>query len=324
MKIWQLFSPEKQLSPTSRPPPLCSLVADYALVRMERHGLGHVPHELRLLCSLLPDPAAASTTILAWLEEDVAAASRLVRMANNGVHVTTVDRPVLSLTEAVARIGVSGALEVALTSTIKRLYGLSFEVDPEFGQNLWIHALCTAVTARRIHERLYGAAADHTEAYCAGLIHDLGLPLEHAVLADQGFGAAVENHWHQGTPLVSEELAALEFTHEELGLELARRWELPPATRAAVGFHHRPLPDEAAGGHLTKLLRLADWLGQEYGIGYSDLAKSQTDEYTALRQQLGLTAGDEAEIIRSVALELKKLEKASWFTQYRARVPMCA
>jgi HD-like signal output (HDOD) protein len=119
-------------------------------------------------------------------------------------------------------------------------------------------------------------------------------------------------------------MAALGFGHEQLGLELARRWELPLTTRMTIGFHHRPLPDKTDGSPLGKVLRVADWMGCEYGIGYTDLARSQEGEYAAVRQQLGLSANDETDIIRSVALELKQMEKASWFTQYRARVPLCA
>jgi HD-like signal output (HDOD) protein len=83
----------------------------------------------------------------------------------------------------------------------------------------------------------------------------------------------------------SEEIEAelLEMTHGELGAELVRHWELPPAVVAILRYHHDPLnADAAVGQPLVRMINIAERILPTFGIIERTTTAINADEWESL------------------------------------------
>lgn len=127
----------------------------------------------------------------------------------------------------------------------------------------WEDALRRAVSARVLAE-ISGLDAD--ECFTTGLLQDFGLLVLLYLQPDQ------IKYWDelsQADPDHRLELEADYFhsTHDEVGLLLARTWDLPNDLALAMGHHHAGFPEDAATEEklLCHVARCADWMAAVYG-----------------------------------------------------------
>jgi putative nucleotidyltransferase with HDIG domain len=99
-----------------------------------------------------------------------------------------------------------------------------------------------------------------TQAFTAGLLHDLGraildqyFPEEWRVICQE-----VEQRRQHWLP-VERELIGTD--HGEIGYWMAERWSFPPGLSECMRFHHEPLRAEASP-RLTGIVHLADILSR--------------------------------------------------------------
>ena len=105
-----------------------------------------------------------------------------------------------------------------------------------------------------------------SELFIDGLIHDIGkiamllaFPSEYSVLRD----ISSQDHAHCAT----EEKNRFGISHDEAGLQLARRWLLPEQLMMAIGYHHTP-QDAPACIERPLIIQVADILSLMHN--YSD------------------------------------------------------
>jgi putative nucleotidyltransferase with HDIG domain len=158
------------------------------------------------------------------------------------------EEQIVSLQQAVARLGFQGLRNIVLTVTMRTKV---FDV-PGFEtriRNLWIHSAIAAAWAREI-ARLRRTNVE--SAFLCGLLHDVGKPV---VLQEfVSLAAALGEPLPRG---LSREWMT-EF-HELVGRKLVERWKLLPSVVDAVSHHHHP---ETARSHRDAALTtcLADML----------------------------------------------------------------
>lgn len=149
-------------------------------------------------------------------------------------HMDTIDRCVRHLGAKQTRIV---ALTMAMQLMVDRL-----DVDQDVLSNLWGCAAYKAIAAQIVAESVSPALAD--QAYCVGLLQDIGLPMLLAI--DPNF---VTNALPSGTDTsdwVQRERAHFGIDHAELGSILLHRWNAPPNIVLQVARHHAPLEDDAS------------------------------------------------------------------------------
>ena len=145
--------------------------------------------------------------------------ANLIRAANGALEAGSA--PVVSLAEAIDRMGAHRLLEVAVGSSLRRTLPARI---PGYGigaGRFWIHCIAVATIAEAIAGRINLPSAGM--AFTAGLVHDLGQ------LAIGDFFAETmpeSDWWTFGTP--EEERALLSCNHCDIGKAVAERW-----TRAA-------------------------------------------------------------------------------------------
>ncbi len=171
------------------------------------------------------DPDCGAEGLAEILQSDQALAAHLLRVANSAAYSPV--EPIVSLPQALARLGFGTVSEIALTVALK---GRVFDTrghEQRF-RELWRHSVTTACYAKEI-ARLRRRNVEG--AFLAGLLHDIGRPivLETAL----GFG--------RGGPMFEALLDdLLEEYHARAGAHLVDRWELPDWMRGAIEHHHEP------------------------------------------------------------------------------------
>lgn len=182
------------------------------------------------------------------LKADPALAGSILKLVNSSVFGFT--QHVASLNQAIGILG-SRSLKLAVLS-----FGLARELNHDgpalVYRDYWKRALTIAVGATHLNQQ--GVRPD--EAYCAGLLADIGV-LVFSQAATQLYVDAYRQFGH--TPeLVNWERANFGFTHGELGARLLTRWHLPRYFTQTVAGHDQE--EATRTSNLSRVIYAADLL----------------------------------------------------------------
>jgi putative nucleotidyltransferase with HDIG domain len=180
---------------------------------------------------VVDDPATGAADVAKAASADPALTARILRVANSAYYGLS------------GRIGTPAfAVTVVGFATVRSLAALSATgltqagCPPEFWERAATVASGSSLLARRV-------GADAPEAFCAGLLHDLGTALlrQHAgEQHDEILARAVA-----GEPLLELEKQAYGGTHASLCASVLAGWRFPDDLCDAIGKHHE-LPVRSA------------------------------------------------------------------------------
>ena len=177
---------------------------------------------------------------------DHALAGHVMRIANSVALAGRV--PVLSLRQALVRLGIRLLREVAVVAAVAdnilRLPGYDAEL-----RGLWRQALRTALWTKVVAQ---ARGDDPEQAFLSGLLVDVGRAV--------AFRMAIESGLAQGGRVdAGLALEAAEALSSLVGTLIVEAWELPEQLRAVVTFAPRP---HAAGRYrdLVLVVGLGRWL----------------------------------------------------------------
>lgn len=166
-------------------------------------------------------------------QRDAAIAGHVMRIANSPLYSPT--SPIVSLQQAITRLGVSLLREVALlVATKNNVFRAS--AHAEYIRELFRHALASAFLGRELARmRRWNVE----EAFLSGLLHSVGKPVLVQVLAD------VEQRQHQTLPL--ENIRAVADAHHVLiAKRVLEQWHLPVRLAETIAFQANPLASTGA------------------------------------------------------------------------------
>ncbi len=248
---------------------------------------GGGPGAARVL-SLLYDPKVAVAAVLDCLRAEPGLAARVLKVANapyyrQAGNIGTVDR-------AVAVLGLTAIRGVAASGCLDRLTpprsGMAF--DPE---RFRLHSLAVACAAQQLAQISGTGVA--SEAYMAGLLHDIGWLL--LVKADpHAMASYAPPMTADPAAVLAAEQAHFGTTHEACAQLLTMTWAMPDWLVQSVVSHHAEAALTAARpgaglAALPGLLALADHVAQ--AAGFSLQAGCPTEAPTAIAQALGCADG---------------------------------
>lgn len=176
---------------------------------------------------------------------------RVVNSAFYGLpgRVTTIER-------AVSLLGVTGVRNLAIATSMSRVFtghALTATFSPAA---LWSHSLAVATATQLLAARARHPHPD--EAFLSGLIHDLGFMIElhtdrHALTrVVQRLDADPTGH------VLDIERDEFGATHVDFGVGLCDRWHIPAVLTRAMAGHHAPLSLDAGMRDLAALVFLGD------------------------------------------------------------------
>jgi putative nucleotidyltransferase with HDIG domain len=190
--------------------------------------------------------------LLGLAERDPPLAARVLRVANSPASAPR--QPIIALRQAVTRLGAEACGELVLAMAVMRV----FVPRSEAQRGLWLHALQTALAARRLcaYHGPWRMLAE--PAYLCGLLHDIGRFVQFEA-APGDLSRVDDRHWASPRELLDVEQQALGYDHAELGYHACRKWNLPPLVAEMVRRHHDPAPVESGPAGLRDLLAAVQW-----------------------------------------------------------------
>ncbi len=243
----------------------------------------------------LPPLSPTVTKVLLYANASSARADELVRLIKLDPVLTArvlklINSPfygmnnVTSVARALVMLGFNTVKNLVLSSA---LVGF-FAEDERSGRELSVHSIYVAVAARALARRARLPREIQEASFTGGLTHDLG-----HIVVSRFFPKELEDcrmQEAQGIPQLEAEMRIFGMTHEFIGGQLGRRWQLPSIILAAVESHHMPrLIGE--GAEVSCLTHIANVMYYSSGLGIRCGASIPELSGEAL-ELLGLTDSD--------------------------------
>lgn len=216
-------------------------------------NLPTLPAILRRLNQAVADPEANAARIAGIIQDDPAMMARILKVVNSAAYSSDGTR-VVSLQEAVARLGLRGVQNVALSTSVFQTF--SGTRTAVFScEEFWRHSICVGIGVNILfehtRENISGSYTPDILHLC-GLLHDIG-KIIFAHSFQELFAQALERSKSGNIPLFQAEREMLGSDHGEVGAWLAEKWNLSPEVAEAVRWHHDP---ENAKDEYLDLVRL--------------------------------------------------------------------
>lgn len=183
------------------------------------------------LSRVLRDPAHHQRQVVALVEADAPFAAAILRVANSAMWAGYAE--VTTLAGAINRVGEAELSRLALTAGLSGTLNGSGPLA-QIGRRLWHDSVSTAACAALIAPAL---RLDRDELFVAGLLHDIGRMVALHALED-----LLRQRPAEPSRPAADWWRLVDQHHVELGVLLARCWQLPPLLVDCIAQHHLVSP----------------------------------------------------------------------------------
>jgi len=204
-------------------------------------NLPTLPHIASRLMRIVNSPAASADSVAALVSQDVSLSAKVLRLANSAFY--GIPRSVNTINNAVIILGFKIIQTMVLSLTVFDMFaedGGKPGAAPFDRDAFWEHSLRCAVIARLLaHKRKRNYALDPEEAFCAGLLHDIGKVVMEQYL-NTDFHKALYRARANSIPVFDAEKELLGYTHCDVASWLTGTWSLPDEIEQPLVYHHEP------------------------------------------------------------------------------------
>ena len=223
-----------------------------------------LPAVVPKLLSLMESDKTNASDIADLISNDPALASKILKVANSAYYGFS--QQISNLKLAMPLLGNNMVRSLALSIGVIRNLP-SGRKSPNFSEKgLWIHSLAVAELMQELGRR-HGNRDSNEYLFIIGLLHDIG-----KVVLNQFFGevfqkALEEVNGQEIEGLHIAERRLIGFDHGEVGAMLSKRWNFPDVINNSIAAHHKVEVPEGTNIHDLAVLRIANALPQELGLG---------------------------------------------------------
>lgn len=226
------------------------------------------------------------------VQTDPALTGRLLDRANSAAMG---GRAVVSVVDAVSRLGVQSVRQLALSFSLIDQYASGHCTEFDYS-GFWSHSLLMGVALKEVGSMARLGAAD--ELFACGLLSRVGcLALATAYAVEY---ATVLGKGCEGQVLLDLERQVLRTDHLEMSCMLLNQWGIPTVFVEAVAYHEDPASAKLAHGSRPRKLAQALHLA----LRLANFLKAPQDEHTYSISELTLLASqmgiDEMEFAQCV------------------------
>lgn len=225
------------------------------------------------------------------VQTDPALSGRLVKLANTA---SRIERPVVSVQEAVVRQGMTTVRQLALGFSLLDHYRAGACEAFDY-QAYWSHSLLMGLTMQALGRRVHVAAAD--EMFVCGLLAQVGKLALATAYPDEYNTVLIEHRADGVQPLAAHERIHLETDHAELGNALISDWGIPKIFTEPIAQYENAnptsYPHDSRSTSFTLMLRLSHRLA-DLGLAEADQRPTLAKEWMSLATELDIpfeTAG---------------------------------
>ncbi|MDO8925325.1 MAG: HDOD domain-containing protein [Sideroxyarcus sp.] len=228
------------------------------------NSLPAMPVIAQKLLALKLDSDEGERQMMLLIAQDPMISAKIIGLANSPLlgasrHITAVKDAAMML--GLTRVK-SVATGIAVMSLVNKPIG---RFDP---QELWMHNLGVAFAMLPVVRAMpaRNRPADD-QIFLAGMLHDIGyLALAH-LDPERSDDLHTRLVIEESRPAIEVERELLEVTHDELGAELAKHWNLPEEIVAVIRYHHTPDAEEASEAQpLVRIVNITERLIPSFGL----------------------------------------------------------
>ncbi len=229
--------------------------------------LPSLPMMIAQLMDKIKDPKSSVPEVAHIIESDMAIASKLLRLANSAFY--GIPNSISSINNAIVLLGFNVIRSLALSAVVVKLFPDQKQPPVFQREKFWKHAICCGLAAKILakHIRKY-KMVDSEEAFCAGLMHDIGkLVLEQFLHFE--FDKAINESISTRTHLFEAEKKIIGVDHTEVSELLLKRWNFPLELLVPITCHHAP-EKASISIEMTYIVHMADIICHGLGINVMD------------------------------------------------------
>jgi len=277
-------------------------------------NLPTLPHIASRLMRIVNSPAASADTVAALVSQDISLSAKVLRLANSAFY--GIPRSVNTLNNAVIILGFKIIQTMVLSLTVFDMFTEDDDKPqaPFDRDAFWDHSLRCAVIARLLaHKRKRNYALDPEEAFCAGLLHDIGKVVMEQYL-NTDFHKALYHAQANNIPSFEAEKEVLGYTHCDVASWLTGTWSLPEEIEQPLVCHHEPedatiCADAVLVCHIANIMSKIDMKDQ-------NTVESTLRELEPKAKLLGLYTRDLLDVVEEIPGEM---ERSSMFIKKEAK-----
>ena len=206
---------------------------------------------MRLLW-MLEDPNTSETDLGRLIETDPALSTQVIRHANTAFY--GLSGQVASAARAVSVLGLSTVRALATTAA----FDLFSDRGRGVPEGFWAHSVKTAAAAAALAKRV---GVDASDAFSAGLLHDIGMALVFRRAPRRYEDVLGRLDRGSGVDLVQAEKEEFGFSHAQVGAAALGVMKFPVELVDAIARHHDD--PSTVDGLMPRLLIAADALALE-------------------------------------------------------------
>lgn len=218
----------------------------------DTNDLPVMPAPILRVMHLAGEPTSSASQLAEAICAEPALAGRVLRFANSAYYgmagqVTTIQGGVVLL-------GIKTVRNLAMVAASHCWFGEGAEAAAH--KESWDHAIGVAAAANALAALKCPELAN--EAFCSGLLHDIGKLVLSVRLGDT-HEVIVQRAAEQKMTPYEAETSVLGFNHAELGFELGKKWNLPERLLQTIRYHHEPNSLDPTS-QLVDIVHIADVL----------------------------------------------------------------
>ena len=224
------------------------------------------------------DPKSTGDDLNRVLSNDPTLSARVLKIVNSAYY--GVRREVTSISTAIAILGFGAVKSIAIAASLTRMFKAGAIAGAFEARELWKHSIAVATASRLLATRC--KAVEPSDAFLAGLIHDIGIVVELQACRDAFSAAVIAVAADASLDFRAAEDQFVGATHEAFGEALCATWRFPLPLQHVAAYHHRPREVDGVGSGLTRIVYVADHLASRAGVGYARTVSSEAIDATVL------------------------------------------
>jgi putative nucleotidyltransferase with HDIG domain len=228
------------------------------------NSLPALPIIAQKLMGLKLDSEEGEKQMMLLIAQDPMISAKIIGLANSPL--LGASRHISAVKDAAMLLGLirvkSVATGIAVMSLVSKPIG---RFDP---QELWLHSMSVAFAMLPVVRAMPSRNRPKDDLiFLTGMLHDIG----YLALAHLDTQRSDDLHTRlviePDRPAIEVERELLDVTHDELGAELAKYWNLPSEIVSVIRYHHTPDDEKAAEGQpLVRIINITEKLLPPLGM----------------------------------------------------------
>lgn len=206
-----------------------------------------IPPVADKIIRLVSSKAAVVDSIVDIIEKDPAISAKVISLANAAFY--RMGQPVTNIQDAIMKIGFDNVKNITLGISLLTLFRGKRNGDESEYLNIIRHSMAVGVVSKEIVDFL--DLRSHEDIFTSGLLHDIGLIVMNVFFPDIYAHIIDKLKTAKSLPVAESEVCG--FTHGEIGVWLADKWNLPDNMCEVIRYHHRPAETSSAGAAIVHL-----------------------------------------------------------------------